>query len=154
MLEVGRWKRMEGLLNKKNRNQQGMTLLEVMIALTILSIGILMLTGMQFATINANASGYQMSTAVSLGEGLMERLKLLEPTDSFLASGNHNGLIIIPTGTGVTYFPSTVNGVTYNGSYTATNDVPLVGIKRVDLTVSWIENGNHSVTFTGRFPMP
>lgn len=145
---------MEGLLNKKNRNQQGMTLLEVMIALTILSIGILMLTGMQFATINANASGYQMSTAVSLGEGLMERLKLLEPTDSFLASGNHNGLIIIPTGTGVTYFPSIVNGVTYNGSYTATNDVPLVGIKRVDLTVSWIENGNHSVTFTGRFPMP
>lgn len=144
---------MANLLKKVFKNQKGMTLLEVMIALTILLLGILMLTGMQFATINANANGFNMSAAVSLGETLMERLKLQSSTSVDLTAGVHNDPITIPNPGGVTYFPATVNGVTYNGTYTVTDNNPIFGIKRIDLTVTWTDSRAHSITLTGRVGM-
>ncbi len=136
------------------KDQHGFTLLEVLIALTVLSIGILMLTGMQFSTVNANTNGFKMSTAVSLGEGLMERLKILAPIDPLLIGGVYNAPITIPTVGGTTYLPATVNGITYSGSYTVIDNTPVVGLKRIDLTVTWVDTRNHSLTFTGRVPMP
>lgn len=150
MLEVGRC-RMAKLLNGKMKilNERGFSMLELLIALVILEIGVLMLAGMQFATISANTNGYKMSTAAALGERLMERIKLLAINDPQLIAGTYNGVINVPLG-GANYFPATVNGVTFNGQYTVTNDTPVVGLKRIDLTVSWVDNGNHSVVFTGR----
>jgi hypothetical protein len=113
-----------------------------------------MLTGMQFSTVNANTNGFKMSTAVSLGEGLMERLKILAPIDPLLIAGVYNVPISIPAVGGVTYLPVTVNGITYNGSYTVIDNTPVVGLKRIDLIVTWVDTRAHTLTFTGRVPMP
>ena len=135
---------------KPKFNQKGFSLLELLIALSILAIGLLMLTGMQFATIRANSNGLKMSTAVTLGESLMERLKLLAPNDPQLIAGTYNGNITVG---GVSYFPVTLKEVDYIGSYTVTDNTPttIIGLKRVDLNVTWVDNGNHTVTLTGRF---
>ena len=50
-------------------NTRGFTLLETLIALTILAIGLLGLLGLQIAAMKGNASGFQVSTAVALGRG-------------------------------------------------------------------------------------
>ena len=118
-----------------------------MVALTILTIGVLLLAGAQFATLRANASGYEMSTAVASGEGLMEHLKILGFNHPQLFQAVYNGNITVG---GENYFPATVNGIIYNGSYTVTNDTPVSGLKRIDMMVSWVDNGNHSIMFTGR----
>ena len=140
---------MASLLKERKQifDERGFSLLELMIALVILAIGVLMLTGMQFATINANANGYKMSTAAVLGERLMERVKLLAFNDPQLIAGTYNGAINVG---GASYFPMVVNGLTYTGTYIVTDDTPIVGLKRIDLTVNWVDNGNHSMILTGR----
>lgn len=56
------------------RTQHGFTLVEVMIAMTILAIGTLGLLGMQTVSITRNADAYQMTIASSLANDMMERI--------------------------------------------------------------------------------
>jgi type IV pilus assembly protein PilV len=57
------------------KNQNGFTLLEVIIALSILSIGLLSLLGLQVAVVRGNTGSRNLTSAVMLTEAKNEELK-------------------------------------------------------------------------------
>jgi len=77
-----------------NKEQSGFTLLEVMIAMAILSVGILGLVGMQVVSIRANRQGGKMSQALFLAESEVDVLMACNWADTRLVdsnSGNNPG---------------------------------------------------------------
>lgn len=67
--------------------QSGTTLIETMVALLVLSIGLLGIAAMQMSGLFNNRSGYERSQAVMLAEEILERVRV-NPTGA--ADGNYN----------------------------------------------------------------
>jgi type IV pilus assembly protein PilV len=135
--------------------EQGLTLLEMMIALVILAIGLLALSGMQLTTIKANSAGFSSTTAVSQADQRIQQLKRVASfSDPLLTAGTHD-INSIPSEADVTGG----DGVTYHGKYTVTDDNPIVGVKLITYTVSWTNVSaantiNHSVRLITRMKDP
>ena len=62
-------------------NEQGLSLIEVLIALVVLSIGLLGMAGLQGISKQANFEAYQRTLATHLVDGMIERIKA-NPTDA------------------------------------------------------------------------
>ena len=115
---------------------RGFSLLETLIALTILAIGLLGLLGLQIAAAKGNASGFQVSTAVALSEQRIEELKGLDTTDPLLGSGNHvDGTV-------------TIQQTVYTRSYGIQDDTPVSGVSIITMTLSWTDPQTGTVRTT------
>lgn len=113
--------------------QQGFSLIEVLIAMAILSIGLLAIASMQIGAINGNVSANRRSVSEKLGTDTMERLIRLNWSDSDLSIGNH-----------------TDPGNPIDGIYTigwVVSGGP-GGTRQIVVTVSWSEKG---ATVTNQF---
>ena len=64
--------------------QRGFTLLEVLVAITILAVGLLALARMQIKAVQSNSFGSQLTEATILAQDQAERLRLLN--ERFLAN--------------------------------------------------------------------
>lgn len=106
-------------------NQKGFTLLELLIALVILSVGLLGLAGLHIAAIRGNVSGFKISTASAVSQQRLEELKALDTASSALSAGVHSDGSIV------------VQGITYNRSYTVVDDTPVRGTSTLTLTITW-----------------
>ena len=115
---------------KRLSNQKGFTLLELLIALTILTIGLLGLAGLHIAAIQGNVSGFKISTAAAVAQERIEELKALDASATALTAGAH-----ADDGNQV------VQGITYNRSYTIQDNTPVTGTSTITLTVTWVEPG-------------
>ncbi len=112
----------------KREKHFGFTLIEVLVALFILSIVLLSMSTMVYSVINATAQSKEMSTATTLAQDLMERLK--NSPFSSLNSGNDS---------------TTLGNVTYNRQWT----VSVVGnMKTISVTVNWTDRIPHNVSIT------
>lgn len=56
-------------------SQQGFSLLEIMVAMVILSVGILSIVGIQYHVVNGNTSGNVVTQQLNLAQRVMERHK-------------------------------------------------------------------------------
>lgn len=108
-------------------NQNGFTLLELLIALVILSIGLLGLAGLHIAAIRGNMSGFKISEASAVAQQRIEEIKAINMASSLLSAGSHNDGNIV------------VQGITYNRSYSVSDDTPVKGTSTIIFTVSWVE---------------
>ena len=113
---------------KRLSNQNGFTLLELLIALTILTIGLLGLAGLHIAAIQGNVSGFKISTATAVAQERVEELKALDGSSAALSTGAH-----ADDGNQV------VQGITYNRSYTIQDNTPVSGTSTMTLTITWVE---------------
>ncbi len=80
------------------KNQQGFSLLEVLVAIIVISFGLLGMAGLQGNALKMNRSALQSSLATELGHDMLERLRLARP------SGGEYEIELddpIPTGTDV-----------------------------------------------------
>ena len=72
----------------KNLNCQGLTLIEVIFAMSIFAIGVLAVSALAVSTVDSNSSSRRLTEATTLAEDRLERLMSL-PYD-LIAAGNHS----------------------------------------------------------------
>jgi len=119
----------------------GFTLIEVMIALVILSIGILALAKLQISAIQGNTLSQNMTTAVSLAEQRVEQLKNTPYTDIKSESPPVN---IDPNTAQVTAAVTK-----WTRQVTVTDGSPLTNTKTVSVLVTWTDKAKtHTVPIT------
>jgi|GEM_PF-870143 len=127
---------MKRILNKICDNDLGFTLLELMIALTVFSVGALGITAMYVSVSKGSAFGRRLTTATVLAQSQIETFKNMafagittgnDPNNPIDEDGNASGI--------------------YTRTWTVTNNTPFANVKRVECTVSWYP-GNDSVNLT------
>ena len=109
------------------KNQEGFTLMEVMISIIILSVALLALAGLQIISIRGNSFGGTMTEAITLARDKIEDLKRDDWEN--VATGEDTQV---------------ARGINYARNWAVQED--MVGqTKEVTVTVSW-DNGNHQVS--------
>lgn len=111
----------------KSNKEKGFTLLEVLIAISIFSIGILGVASMQITAINGTASARMRTEAATWAADRVERLMVLpyNHTDLDQANNPHSAT----EGEGV-----------YNIVWNITDDV-INNFKEISITVTWAGRG-------------
>jgi len=103
---------------------QGFTLIEILLAMAIFSIGILAIAGLQIRAINLNSSSRMQSEATTIAVDVMERLMSLPYDHPDLNEGN--GIQQNQVGA-------------YTASWQITDDTPIVGCKTI---AAWVTADN------------
>lgn len=110
---------------KPSRNRNGFTLIEILVALVILSIALLALAGLMVTTTKNNAAGGHLTEAATFAQDTLERLRVA-PLSSI-----PTGVLIQTTGAGST-------GIIYTGSWTAVPNSSGT-LDRISITVNWVD---------------
>jgi type IV pilus assembly protein PilV len=111
----------------------GFTLIEVMIALVVMSIGLTALAAVQISAIQGNVFSKRMTTAVSIADEKMEQIKSNLYTEIVSESSSQ----------------ITQSNLNFTRQVTVTNNSPLTNTKTINVTVSWSEGSkSHSVPIT------
>lgn len=110
--------------------ETGFTLLEVLIAISIVAVGLLAVASMQLTAIQGNRAGGHLSAATHLAEQELERLKASSFSGPDLALGNH-------TDANNPIDPDGNPGGIYTKEWIVENYTAFS--RRVTVTVSWNE---------------
>ena len=127
-------------------NNKGFSLVEVLVALTILSVGLLGVAGTQIMSVSSNAFGREMQMAILVGQDFIETLKDMDKNDPNLAQGSHGKdnkddtlkHLIIPD----------VNNpaLRYTQEWNILDNIPFNDTKQITVTVSWRNQaGDHQI---------
>ena len=120
---------------KTIQKDQGFTLIEVLIALTIFAVGLLAVAAMQTSAITVNSTAGQMTTRMTWAQDKLEELMALPYSDPLLED-----LGDPPSGTdsaGNLHQETISEGsVNYTILWTVTEDTPISGNKLITVTVT------------------
>jgi prepilin-type N-terminal cleavage/methylation domain-containing protein len=121
---------------------KGFSLVEVLIALVILSICLLGMASLMATTTNNNSYGGHLTEAATLAQDKLEQLR-----------GTPSGMM--PVNATITDSPVGSTGITYNRSWVAVPDIPPPGntINVVTITISWTDKTPHSISIVSAIPL-
>lgn len=135
---------------EKRLNQNGFTLIEALIAMVILTIGILALSAMQMTAVNGNATANHLTMATSVANNCYERLWYTPYDNAALSdtagakthtqgelAGFSLPAVVTSVSWGVTTWPHN-DGLDNDGDGDTDEDDE-TNIKLVDLDVSYID---------------
>ncbi|MEZ4278232.1 MAG: prepilin-type N-terminal cleavage/methylation domain-containing protein [Myxococcota bacterium] len=112
------------------RRRAGMTLVEIMVSLVVLSFGLLGVAALQVRAITESSGGQHLSTASALARNRIEELSRLAWDAAVLADsgGNWGGATVLPIADEI-----------FTRSERITNDVaaPDTEVKAIEVRVSW-----------------
>jgi type IV pilus assembly protein PilV len=120
-----------------NKNDEGFSLIEVLIALIFLAIGLLAIASLQVTSVRGNFFSNNLMQATYVAQSRLELLQNLPYNSSQLDQGNYD-----PDPAG----PITIAGVVFNRSYTVTDDP--TGYKLIDYTVTWNDGVHHRISLS------
>lgn len=139
-------------MSSPTHNENGFTLLEVLIALVIFAIGLLSIAGLQVSAISYDSAANQRTAITMLTQGIMEEI-MSYPADN----SNSTTLNLDPAtaysqtwsqapfeGTGNSY--SLQGGGTFNATVNVTPDTPVTSMTQIQITVT--EAQNRTLTMT------
>jgi prepilin-type N-terminal cleavage/methylation domain-containing protein len=106
----------------RRRHAKGFTLVEIMVAITLLSIGLLGMAGLTVGIMRGNALSSEVTTATALAQAKMEDIKRVGYSGATNSAEDYNGIAGYPL-----FKRDTVIDV----------DTPELGMKTVTITVSW-----------------
>ena len=113
-------------------DDSGISFIDLMLSLVVLTIGVLAMMDLQIIATRSNASSQGTVTAISLAEEKMETIKN-KPFTSIISEAP-------------TTWTDPVAGVIYTTTVTVTNNQPISGVKKVDVTVTWSDKaGAHRI---------
>jgi prepilin-type N-terminal cleavage/methylation domain-containing protein len=123
-------------MRAKIKTEKGFTIIEVMIAVSVLAIGLLGVSSMQVSSMWGNAFARQQTEGATIALDRMEKLMSLSYDNTELDAGSHSDL-------------SPPNG--YSVVWEVENNSPLDNTKRVIVTVTWINHGVQKNVSVERF---
>jgi len=109
------------------QDEKGLTLLEVLVAMVVLSLGLLALTKMQITAIQVNAASGRLTQGTAFAQDKLEQLMALPYTDPQLDDQ--------------TPHTETRPAQGYTITWTVAQDALAVGVKTINLTVTWRNRG-------------
>lgn len=115
-------------------NQYGFTILELLIAITILTIGLLGVARMQVSAIRGNYMSGNTTAALALAEQKMEDLLHKEYAHADLTEGQHEQTTIDEAGQ---------PGGIYHRIWVIQDNVPIPNTKTIVITVRWDHDRHH-----------
>ena len=117
------------------KNNKGINLIEFMIALTILSVGLLGISKMQLFGIQGNTHANRLTSATILTQDTLEQIKaVIHSGETVTASSDDYGSI--PNFSGFTRQVTIIPGTDFN---------------TVRVETSWVSSGNHTITISTIF---
>ncbi|MBI5748239.1 MAG: prepilin-type N-terminal cleavage/methylation domain-containing protein [Nitrospinae bacterium] len=120
------------------KNRKGFTFIEVLIAIAILSIGLLGLATMSTTASKFNTFSKNKTTAIALGQDKMEELKRIIPTTTLTSANNA--------------VENNINEKGEAGSGIFTRSVTITGgaaqLTTLAVTITWRDYSLHTVTLT------
>jgi type IV pilus assembly protein PilV len=129
------------MIKMVKNNQQGFSLIEIMIAVTIFTIGILATGAMQMRAVSGNSFASGLTEATAIAQAQMEKLMALSYTDSALNDTDNDktaGLDDASTTTAdgsAQYTGQT--GTKYNIFWNVAVDSPVANTKQIRIIVQW-----------------
>jgi len=131
-----RGKVMEKVFKRKDYcGQGGFTLLEVIMAISILTVGLLGVGAMQISAIYGNSLAGRITASTCMAEDKLEGLLSLEytltSTHEYLAEGEH---------------PGGIDASGYTTNWTVLNNSPVPNTKEITVTVTWQDKGRTKST--------
>lgn len=135
--------------NQISNNQTGFTLIEVLIAVCVLTIGILGANVMQITAISGNSTANRITESTSWASDRVESLLGLDYDDSALNDGDADGdaglTDTVPGADGNLTSPDGNYSIYWNVS----EDSPFIGVKTINVIITTLEKGiTKSVTMT------
>jgi len=128
--------------------QQGFTMVEMLIAILLMSVGLLAVLSMQDVAINANSISMRMTVGTSLAQEVLEDIQSWKADDSRIKTTAANVVYDLDPNTPATSI-TIQGGGNYSATYTTTvgpaAGIP-DGITMIKVTVT---GGGKQVTFTG-----
>lgn len=115
----------------KKLNNKGFSLIEMLIAVTILAIGLLAVAGLQVTAIKGNTHGSTISQATTLAQDRIEEIRNRDYAAIVFASNPE--------------IEANVDGTTYTRETLVEVDTPMSELKRITVTIRWDTNGPHEV---------
>jgi prepilin-type N-terminal cleavage/methylation domain-containing protein len=109
-------------LMTRRRYAKGFTLIEIMVAITLLSVGLLGMAGLTVGIMRGNALSSEVTTATALAQAKMEDFKRVGYSGATEITEDYNSIAGYPL-----FKRDTVIDV----------DTPDLGMKTVTITVSW-----------------
>ncbi len=147
-------KKMRHILERFKRSEsrigaadEGFSLIEVLMAVAIFSIGILAVGSMQITATKENTSAGKMTIASNIAQNQMEQLISLDYDDSAnLNDANGDGEAGLTNNTSATADHTTTDGQ-YNIYWNVAEDEPISNTKTIEVIVSW-QGGQRQVSLT------
>jgi type IV pilus assembly protein PilV len=134
MVQGSTMTRLKSLLMHSLHTHIGLTLLEILITMLILSVGLLGIAGLTTGVIRGNAFSSKVTTATTVAEQKMEEMRRL----------GYSGLPMADTMTTEDY--DTITHYPFYKRITSTKTMnPADGMKVITVTVFW-DGDNHSVS--------
>ena len=121
----------------------GFTLVEILIAITIFCFAVLGLAIGTVSVIRTNQTSHLRASAVNLAQARLEELRAM-------TSAAFSGLSC-PSSTPCSD-NATASGVTFTRQWRITTNSPVAGVNRIDVTVNWMDYASQTLTFTASVP--
>ncbi len=121
----------------------GFTLVEILIAITIFCLAVLGLAIGTVSVIRSNQTSHLRASAVNLAQARLEELRAMTSTAFSTLS--------CPSSTPCSD-NATASGVTFTRQWWITNNSPVAGVNRIDVTVNWTDYASQTLTFTASVP--
>lgn len=119
------------------RTRSGFSMLEIMIALGVLSLGVLAMTAGQLAAIKLSGDSRSRTTAMALAQQQVETVHTMTAQDV--------KDMVPPSGTAddpsnpIHPNPDDASSITFNRSWTVQEDTPETGVITVTIVVTWTD---------------
>ncbi|MGH7928548.1 MAG: type IV pilus modification PilV family protein [Candidatus Binatia bacterium] len=129
------------------KQNQGFTLVEILVAITIFSFAVLGLAIGTVSLTRTNADSHLRAVAVNIAQARLEELNSMNSTTltALVAACTS----VSSTGCNDTFSAS---GITYDRRWWFAANSPVVGVNRIDVKVDWTSHGSRTVTFTAAVP--
>ncbi len=123
-------------------NNRGMTLVEVLISMLIMTIGLLGVMGMQIIGIRGNVNSRYISEAVAIGEDSVELVKGMDYDNITYSNLNDlDNTDIVPD--------STKPNIKYNRYWEVLDGSPIPGSREIKVEITWVDPRVEIDPFTG-----